>query len=188
MKWLKRLAIVFVVLIAVFVVVGLLLPAEYEVERSVLIEADNEAIHTLVGDLRQWPEWTPWLDMDPTIETTFGEITTGVGAHQSWSGKSGGGKLTFTECDLETGIVYDMTFDEDSYESVGRIEYASAAGGVEVRWTMTGEIGMNPVSRYFGALMDMMVGPMFDKGLKNLKSVAESIPAPPAMPEPPDAA
>lgn len=179
MKWLKRLAIVVVVLIVLFVGVAFILPDNYSVKRSVLIKADKEAIHTLVGDLRQWPEWTPWLDMDPTIETTFGEITTGVGAHQSWTGESGGGQLTFTECDLETGVVYDMTFEEDAYASVGRIEYASAAGGVEVKWTMKGDIGMNPFSRYFGALMDWMVGPMFDQGLRQLKSAAEAMPAAP---------
>ena len=38
----------------------------------------------LVGDLTQWPEWTPWQEMDPKMQTTFGEQTTGVGAHQSW--------------------------------------------------------------------------------------------------------
>jgi len=37
-------------------------------------------------------------------------------------------------------------------------------------------MGAGPVGRYFGLVMDRMVGPDFDEGLANLKKLAESLP------------
>ena len=85
MKIVKWLAIIIVVLVVVFILIGFVLPKNYNVERSVVIRA--------------WDRWTPWQEADPTIVTTFGETTAGVGAS---------GELTFTQCSPETGVVYDM--------------------------------------------------------------------------------
>ena len=171
-KWLKRIGIALGVLVVLAVVVGLLLPSEYSVERSVTIGADPERIHGFVGDLERWPEWTPWLDMDPTIQTVYGENTSGVGASQSWSGESGSGELTITGWDVDTGVLYDMSFDEGKYMSVGSISYEQVAGGTKVTWSMEGE-SKGIITRYFGVLMDAMVGPAFEDGLGKLKTRAE---------------
>jgi hypothetical protein len=176
MKIVKWLAIIIVVLVVVFILIGFTLPKNYNVERSVVIRAEPAAIHTLVGELRAWDRWTPWQEADPTIVTTFGETTTGVGASQSWTGESGSGELTFTQCSPETGVVYDMSFDEGNYVSIGALDYRVEDGGTEVTWRMAGEMGANPISRYFGAMMDAMIGPMFEQGLARLKTEAEALP------------
>jgi hypothetical protein len=176
MQIVKWLAIIIATLVVLFIIIGFTLPKDYTVERTVLIDAEPVAIHTLTGDLQAWDQWTPWLEADPTIETTFGEITTGVGASQTWTGESGSGKLTFTQCSPESGVVYDMSFDEGKYVSIGALDYKVVDGGTQVTWRMAGEMGGNPISRYFGAMMDAMVGPMFEKGLNKLKTAAESMP------------
>jgi len=155
------------------IVVGFMLPSTYVISRTVTINADSARIHALVGDLEQWPEWTPWAKADPTIVVTFGDKTTGVGAHQSWTGDSGGGELTFTRSDTTSGIAYDMSMDEGKHSSRGTMEYHPADGATEVVWGMTGDLGRNPFNRYFGLMMDPMVGPMFEEGLVRLKMVAE---------------
>ncbi len=165
------------VLIGLFVGVGLVLPSGYAVERSVVIDADVATVHGLVGDLERWPEWEPWREEDPTITTTIAEKSDGVGAHQSWTGESGKGELTFTKSDPATGIGYDLTFD-DTYKSTGEMTYATEGDGVKVTWSMKGDNGMNIIGRYFGLLMDGMVGPMFERGLEKLKTAAESGAAP----------
>jgi hypothetical protein len=176
MKIVKWLAIILAVLIVLFVLVGLTLPKDYNVERSVVIQAEPAVIHTLVGDLNAWEQWTPWVEADPTIKTTFGDKTTGVGASQTWTGDSGSGRLTFTQCSPDTGVLYDMSFEEGKYVSIGALDYKVVGGGTEVTWRMAGEMGGNPISRYFAAMMDAMVGPMFEKGLDKLKSASEAIP------------
>ena len=50
---------------------------------------------------------------------------------------------------------------------------APDGSGTRVTWTNEGDMGANPVNRYFGLMMDSMVGPDFEAGLKNLKALAE---------------
>jgi hypothetical protein len=42
---------------------------------------------------------------------------------------------------------------------------------------MKGDQGMNPMKRYFGLIMDKMLGPKFEEGLASLKSVSEALDA-----------
>jgi len=157
----------------VVVIVGFILPATYTVSRTVTIAADIERVHQFVGDLEQWDQWTPWVKADPTIVVTFGDKTTGVGAHQDWSGDSGNGALTFTRSDPAWGVAYDMSMEEGKHDSKATMEYTQNAGATEVAWVMIGELGNNPFNRYFGLMMDPLIGPMFEEGLNRLKLVAE---------------
>lgn len=183
-KLLKYSGLSLAALIAVLLLVSFLLPSTFQVERSIVIQASPETIHALVGDLGRWDEWAPWKEEDPTIVVTFGQATTGVGASQTWSGESGDGELTFTRWNPETGIAYDLAFDQGTYRSRGRIIYHpvdGATSATKVTWSMAGEVGLNPIGRYFALMMDSMVGPMFERGLVRLKQAAE---APTAASEP----
>jgi hypothetical protein len=159
----------------VVVAVSFMLPAEYSVSRTVTIKADPAHIHSFVGDLEQWPAWTPWVKADPTIKITFGDKTTGVGAHQSWTGDSGGGELTLTRTDPAWGVGYDMTFKGGKHPSQSTMEYKPLGDSTEVVWVMTGDNGNNPFGRVMGLMMNPMVGPMFEEGLMRLKLIAEKI-------------
>jgi hypothetical protein len=174
LKTVKWLAIVALGLIGVLLTAGLFLPAEFRVERSIVVEASTERIHSLVGDLEQWPAWSPWPEMDPSIKVVYGEKTTGTGAHQTWSGKSGNGALTFTECDPRRGVAYDLYFDDGQDKSLGSIRYEELPEGTRVTWTMSGDFGANIPGRYVGLLMDSVVGKSFESGLAKLKERAET--------------
>lgn len=171
---LKSLLVFVAVLVVLFVIVGLMLPTTYEVKRDVVIQAPVQVVHVLVNDLQKWPEWEPWREADPTIKITVGDIAQGVGASQSWTGDSGSGELTFTHSDAGSGIAYDMIFD-DLYESKGKVTYHTEAdGSSHVEWAMTGDTGTPVIGGYFAMMMDSMVGPMFENGLKKLKAAAEA--------------
>lgn len=75
--------------------VGLLLPNNYNVSRSIVISSSKENIHKYAGNLKQWDLWMPWEEEDPIMELVKGGITQGVGAYKSWKGKDGNGELTF---------------------------------------------------------------------------------------------
>jgi len=173
MAFLKWTLIVVVGLLALLFAVGFVLPDTFHVERSVEIQAPPARVHALVGDLRAWETWTPWKDEDPTIEVSFGERTTGVGASQTWTGESGDGELTFTACDPDAGVEYAMAFNQGQYPSTGALRYEPLPGGTRVVWTMDGESD-GVVGRWFGLFMDGMVGPMFESGLAKLKAAAEA--------------
>jgi len=156
------------------IAIGFMLPSTYTITRSVVIKADTARVHTLVGDLERWPEWTTWLQDDPTIVVTLGATTAGMGASQTWVGDSGSGELTFTRCDPAWGIAYDMGFDQGKYFAECDMTYHPKDGGTEVVWRMTGDNGLNVLQRYMGLVMDAMVGPMFEDGLNRLKLAAET--------------
>ncbi len=170
---LKRIGLGIGLATLVVIAVGFMLPSQYTVSRTMNISASPDHIHTFVGDLEKWPDWTPWVKSDPTIKITFGDLTTGVGAHQSWAGDSGGGELTFTRTNPASGIGYDMSFEEGKHPSQGTMAYKATGDSTEVTWTMIGDNGANPFNRVFGLMMDPMIGPMFEDGLNRLKLIAE---------------
>jgi len=170
---LKKIGIASVVIVVVLVGVSFLLPMEYEVSRSIVIDANSRDVHVYVGDLRKWDEWTPWKDEDPTIKITFGDKTTGIGASQTWVGESGDGELTFTRSDPRNGIAYNMAFDEGRLKSTGSILYTREGDGTTVTWNMKGKMEQVVIGPFFVLMMDSIVGKMYDAGLERLKQKVE---------------
>ncbi len=158
------------VVIGALVLVGFLLPAKFHVERSREIPASPAQIHAVVGDLETWGDWTTWAEGDPSMVVTPGARTTGVGASQSWTSKSGPGELVFTKSSPEEGLAYDIALGHS--RSVGAIRYEPKGEVTNVVWTMDGDAGMNIMDRYFGLLMDGMVGKDFEKSLEKLEPAA----------------
>ena len=186
LRVIKWFAVVLGVLVLAFLLTGFLLPSSYAFERSITIQASPQQIHRFVGDLQRWPEWTPWAELEPSIQTTYGETTTGVGASQSWTSDSGGGELTLTRSDPLSGVDYRMSFD-GAFPSDGSIRYEVIPEGTLVTWDMRGEAD-NFVGRYLALLIESMVGPNYESGLARLKALAESEPAmEPALEEEPGA-
>lgn len=176
----KKLLVVLIVLVVVLGAIGYVTPKDYQVAKSITIDAPPAAVHAYVGDLQRWPEWTPWAEHDASLETTYGAKTTGVGAHQSWTSEGGDGELTLTMSDPAKGIAYDMAFidEEARIPATSAMTYEPAAdGGTVVTWTMQGtwDGAVPPVmDGWMKILSPMMIGGMFDEGLANLKSRVES--------------
>ena len=154
--------------------VGFLLPSTYLVEKEIVIRASPAEVHVYVDDLTKWPEWAPWQEEDPSIVTTLGATTSGIGAHQSWTDDGGSGELTFTASDPASGVEYDLSFDDGAFVSVGAFRYTDLAGTTKVTWSMQGDVGNNLIGRYFGLFSDALVGPMFTRGLEKLKASVEA--------------
>ena len=175
-----KILIALVVLIAAFVGYGLTLPTEFAIAKSTVIEAEPAQVHAWVGDLEKWDAWAPWKEEDETMTVKFGDKTTGVGAYQFWSGKDGDGELTFTKCDAESGIAYDMAFilEEEKHPSKSAMTYKKVDGGTEVTWTMEGDAGsmLPPIVGGYIAKFAMVgsIESMFDRGLNNLKEKVEA--------------
>ncbi len=177
----KGLLIGIVVVVLLVAAVGFFLPTAYSIEESVTIDAPPAQVHAFVGDLKKWPEWAPWYEEDPTILTTYGEKTTGVGASQTWTAEDGDGELTLTRSDVQTGIAYEMAFlmGETRAPADCAMSYAVEGGRTTVTWTMTGDLGdmMPPVvAGYMRPLLQKQIGSFFVDGLQTLKSKVEAAP------------
>ncbi|KAA3606025.1 MAG: hypothetical protein DWQ01_17670 [Planctomycetota bacterium] len=169
--WLIR---ILAVLVLAFVAGGFLLPDRFEVKRKVTIQATPEAIHAVLSDLRTWSEWSAWTaDKDPTLQWQYEGPDQGVGQAMSWTGEEfGEGRLQITASDLQTGLRYDLEFDGGEFRNQGKFEYEVQDGQVEVRWIQEGTLD-SMMQKWFGLMMDSMMGPDFEEGLAGLKAKLE---------------
>ncbi len=174
MKALKKILIGLVGLCILLLLISLVLPSGYKVERSIEINAPMEKVYPLVYDPKGWARWGVWSRRDPGMKVTYSGAPAGVGAQWSWQSKSeGSGSMEFTAAEFNKLIAYKIAFAEFDGSFTGRLEFTPAAKGVRVSWIADGDVGSNPVMRYFALVMDRMLGPDFEGGLKNLKEMAE---------------
>jgi hypothetical protein len=164
-----------VALWVILLLVGLILPGHFRVERSTVVAAQPAAVFPLVGDLRAWRLWGVWFKRDPSMQVDYSPATTQVGAWSQWKSKSqGDGKMTISAVRSPEYFEYRMEFPDMGMVSVGTLALAPAPGGTRVTMAMEGDLGRSPVNRWFGVFMDRLVGPDFDGGLANLKQLSEA--------------
>ncbi len=160
--------------IALLALIGMVLPKNFRIERSIVIAAPAGKIYPLIADPHMWPKWGVWNQRDPNMKMDFSGSASGAGAKWSWQSKSeGNGAMEFTAADPDKRIAYQLTFADFGMVSSGALTLAPSGAGTTVSWTNAGEFGGNPFMRYFGLMMDRMVGKDFDAGLNNLKQLAE---------------
>ncbi|MFY0527484.1 SRPBCC family protein [Archangium gephyra] len=172
---LKRLGLGFVGLVVVLTVVGLFLPRQWKVERSIVINASPEHIHPLVDDLKAWQSWAAWTkDMDPEVKNEYGGPASGVGAWWAWEGpKMGLGKMTITKSDVAAGVWIDeMIETREAVNAHGSLTWTQEGGGTKVTWVDSGTLP--PImGGYFVGMINTMLGNNFQQGLKHLKAEVE---------------
>lgn len=179
MKILKVLLILIVLAVVGFFIAAAVLPTEYEVTRSVVINADARIVADHVKSLKNMQAWSPWADYDTNMVVTYDGIDGAVGSSSSWKGNEdvGAGKQVVTSITPER-IELDLTFIEPYADSCDvYFNFNDAEGGVEVTWGIKGVMPfpMNAMGLFMN--MDDMMGPDFEKGLNDLKEKAEAIAA-----------
>lgn len=173
MKILKILVIAFVGLIAALIAIAYTLPAEYSVSREVTIKASPEQVYSNLLDLRKWADWTVWYQNDPEMTTEYTGVTGNVGSAMEWKSQTqGSGKLTLTKISPNQRLEYTLKFPEFN-PSLGKVILTPVGEETKVVWSDDGNLGNNPLNRWFGLLLDDMIGGDFQAGLNNLKALSE---------------
>lgn len=175
MKKLKIALIVLAALVLVFLAVGFALPRQFKVQREVTITAPRIPVYQMISAPTNWQKWAVWNKRDPNMTMTFSGTGAGAGAKWSWQSKSeGNGTMEFTEADSPRRVVYRLSFADWDMVSTGELKLDNVNESVtKLTWTNEGDLGANPVFRYFGLFMDKMVGSDFDAGLAALKVLVE---------------
>lgn len=179
MKWLIRIVLGVVGLVVVFLAIGMFLPSQFKVERSAMIAAPPERVYGLIADPREWKRWSVWNRRDPAMKITYGGPASGLGAKWAWESRSEGkGSMEFTEGTAPERVGYTLTFPDFGATFAGRLQLTpvDVAGkpGTRISWAGQGDMGANPMNRWFALFMDRLVGSDYEAGLANLKKLAES--------------
>ncbi len=176
MRILKWILGVVVALVAVFVIVGFLLPRDVYVVRSIVIDAPPAEVFPHVNSLKAGAEWSPWLDRDPEVQLTYSGPDDGVGATLEWASdhpQVGNGKQEITLSEPDARVETALDFGEMGL-AMAAFVLTEQGGGTQVTWSLDTNMGANPVGRWMGLMMDRWVGGDYEAGLSNLKRVVES--------------
>ena len=174
----KKIFFILVGVLVVFAGVVAMQPAEFKVERSASFNAAPQAVFENVNNLHKWEQWSPWAKIDPAAKQTYEGPEAGVGAMFSWSSENsevGVGRMTITESRANELIKMRLDFVAPM-QATNTTEFAFKQNGNQtvVTWSMSGN--KNFIMKAFGLFMncDKMVGDYFEKGLAQLRTVAES--------------
>ncbi len=173
-KVLKIVLAIILILVVLVLVIAALLPKQFHVERSVVVDAHIMCPFNQVNDLMLWDNWSPFDDDDETMVKTYEGPRSGVGAVSRWeSEKQGSGSMIIIESVPFERIVTELTMEEMG-SSLGYFEFEEVEGGTKVTWGFDDEADY-PFGRIMYAMFRGMMEDSFDKGLEGIKDHCEAI-------------
>lgn len=165
------------ILVAV-VVLGLALtqPDSFTVQRSATIHAPPAKVMGYLNDFHQWQAWSPWEKLDPQMQRSFGGAASGKGAVYAWRGNKevGRGRMEIIDSKVPSSLTIKLDFIKP-FASSNQAEFQLQpdGDGTVITWTMNGKSLFATKLMSVFTSMDKMVGKDFEKGLAQLKEVAE---------------
>ncbi|WP_120502143.1 SRPBCC family protein [Roseovarius sp. EL26] len=175
MRILKKLLVGGLALVVVLAIVGMLLPREVAVERSIVIDAPASEIYPHVSNLKATTAWSPWLGQDPETKLTFNEVEAGVGAVMEWASENrnvGSGYMEIVEAVENEAVSVALDFGDMGTAKAGWT-FDEVDGQTTATWGMVADMGAGPIGRWMGLKMDDWVGADYERGLQNLKALVE---------------
>ena len=176
MKAVKIILGIIGVLVAIFLILGLVAPKETKVERSISIAAPHSVIHPYLVNLEMFEEWSPWAELDTNMERSYEGTLGQVGSIAKWKGNKDVGTgsqeiLAITDNKIDIKLRFLEPWESESDNS-----YLIAPDGEmqKVTWVMNSKMPFPWNAMGFFMNLEEMVGKDFEKGLAKLKTVCES--------------
>lgn len=173
----KKVALVLVAAVAVLVVVISMRPDTFRVERTATVTAPPDIAFAMVNDFHQWAGWSPWEKLDPNMKKTYEGKTGAVGSSYFWTGndKVGEGRMTITESNPTQKVVIKLEFIKPfAATNTTTFSFVPQGETTKVAWVMDGN--SNFMTKAFSLFKDMdsMIGADFERGLSQMKEIAEN--------------
>ena len=173
----KKILLTLLLIVVVFILVVATRRADFQITRSTTIAAPPAVVFAQVNDFHKWDAWSPWAKLDPAMKQTHEGASAGPGAIYTWSGNKdvGEGRMTLTESRANELIRIKLEFLKP-FATVNTTEFSFMPEGTQtaVTWSMSGTNGFMAKAFCMFMNMDKMVGGDFEKGLVQLKTVAEA--------------
>jgi Polyketide cyclase / dehydrase and lipid transport len=173
-----------VIIMIVFLLVAFLgfvatRPDSFRLQRAVDIKAPPEKIYGYLADFHPegWGKWSPWEGLDPDLKRSFSGPKSGEGSVYAWEGNKnvGSGRMEILETTAPSDLKIKLDFIAP-FKASNITEFMVLPDGdlTRVIWVMSGPMPF--ISKLMSVFisMDKMVGKDFEKGLAQLKAVAEA--------------
>jgi len=174
----KKLLYVVLGIIALFFIVAILAPKDYEVIRSVEINQPNELVFEYIKMLKNQDDFATWVEKDPNTKKSYRGVDGTVGFVSRWESDHedvGVGEQEIIKIEEGKRIDYELRF-ETPWESTSPAWLSTEsinAQTTKVEWGFAGHmsIPMNMMLLFMD--MDEILGNDLEKGLNNLKANLE---------------
>ena len=175
---LTKILIAVATIIIVFVIVIALQPSDFRVARSATMSAPPPVVFAQVNDFHKWEAWNPWGKIDPAMKQSFEGAPAGPGAVYTWAGNNevGEGRMTITDSRPSELVRVKLEFLKP-FAATNTAEFIFKPEGNQtaVTWSMTGEKNFLAKVIHLFMSMEKMIGDQFEKGLAQMKLVAEGL-------------
>lgn len=173
----KKVLIVIVAIIAVILLVGLIAPGEYSVEREIVINCPEHEVFEYVRSLKQQNEWSVWGELDPNAVYTYTGLDGTVGFISAWQGNKDVGKGEQEIVNIVEGERIDIALRFfEPFKSEADVYFTTesvAENQTRLKWGMHGKtpFPMNILLLFMN--IENSVGKDYEQGLANLKLILE---------------
>ncbi|AFD08222.1 SRPBCC family protein [Solitalea canadensis] len=175
MKTLKFLAVTLIALVAIFVILGIWAPKDYQLERSININAPEDIVYDHMVHFKKWGLWSPWKHFDPKMKETYQGTDGAIGATYHWEGNKEVGEgivknIAVAENRMEYKMIFIKPFESEADGWVMTeplLEGTKATWGFKAHYTFPYNVMMMFMD------MDKSIGGSFEEGLHLLKEVSE---------------
>lgn len=180
MRFLQIALAVMIAVVVGIVALGLYLPNQLRLERSILIERPPATVFTVLHGFRHFSAWSPWADLDPVMKVELSGPVIGPGARYAWSSESasvGSGSQEILESEPYRSIAVGLQFGGRQTQTLARYTLEPQADGTLLRWSYEADFGFDLVGRYVGAMIGGKLAENYERGLQRLKAHVETMPA-----------
>lgn len=158
----------------IFIAYSMILPEDAWIEREIEINTGPELIFNHFNDLKLFNRWSPWYEHDSGVEYKFAGPNRGVGATMQWQSKDGSGFL-----EIMTSVPYNIVSStlkmDDNRNGTSSVTIFNNRDNTLCRVVWSYEVRLDGVvQRYMGRFIDRLLGPGLERGLADLKSLAET--------------
>ncbi|HEX7501234.1 MAG TPA: SRPBCC family protein [Polyangia bacterium] len=168
----------FIFVVAFCIVAVLVYMARYSgrlrVAQTRIIDAPVAEVYARVVDLRNWRDWSPWLEHEADAPVTFSDKTDGAGSRCAWnSARIGTGRIEHVRVLPPGRIEQRMRFRHPfAFRGRSSWQFADCQGKTKVTWSLRGRVAF-PM-RAFAQTVQGMIALDFRYGMDRLAGLVES--------------
>lgn len=160
-----------------FLILGVVIKKDFQLERSIVINASPEQIFPHVQYFTKRNAWYPWYKMDPDIKTKIEGEDGVIGTTSSWEGNKqvGRGQQTLTVVEPHKRVDTKLVFLEPwQSEANAYLIIDEVDRGSRTRWGFVARFPFpfNVMTLFMN--MDKSVGNDYANGLRMLKDIVEN--------------
>ena len=179
MKILLKMLGIFAGVITLLMGFGFTLPGQAHVERDIVISASATDVFPYISHFEEWNNWSPWAKVDPNAD--FVLTGSGVDQRMEWASDNpdvGQGSQEVTTLESPTLMKTHLNFEGQGIADAS-FHLQEQDGKTLVTWSLDSDMSektpllLKPITNYFAVMMDGMIGPQYEIGLRNLKNLVE---------------